>query len=523
MSITFNTALGLLSGLAGMVVGLATMLLVVWQAPTQRDNRLMVLYMASVAILGMTGMLLNIAVAARWDLSWPYRLFTLMIGVNSYISFIVATSYAEIRDRLPARLLITMGAIAVFVTVPLVFADQVVVLNGVTPDGLYIYSFVPTGVPFIILLMLYSLGALWVAWRYRQSRAGQLLAGYGLIVGANTLNLLPYIGAYSLDVLASALASLMFARAILQEQLFSPLARANAELAASNARLTVLSEGLQLTADELRRARDAAEAANIAKSKFLATMSHELRTPLTSIIGYSDLMRAQIEQSGSVNEADLETIGRAGYHLLRLINDVLDVAKIEAGKVELELSTFALRPLVDDLTRTMLPLASANGNTLAVRCGDEIGTIVSDPTRLRQILLNLLGNAVKYTEGGTITLGATRVATAALEWIIFAVADTGIGMTPEQTAMLFQTFTQADSSLTRKYGGAGLGLALSQGLCRMLGGEIRVTSAPGAGSTFYALIQADARLAEDPGALALWTDQAWQSYASARAGRRDGD
>lgn len=231
-----------------------------------------------------------------------------------------------------------------------------------------------------------------------------------------------------------------------------------------------------------QQAKAQAEEATATKSKFLANMSHELRTPLNAIIGYSEIL---IEESTELKVPslipDVQKIRGAGKHLLGLINNILDLSKVEAGKVELFLETFAIAPLMKEITDTLYPLLIKNHNHLIVNCSSEIGSMHSDVTKLRQSLFNLLSNASKFTENGTVTLTVERKGSG---WVTFAVSDTGIGMTPEQQTKLFQAFSQADVSTTRKYGGTGLGLAITQQFCKLLGGEIQVESALGQGTTF---------------------------------------
>jgi adenylate cyclase len=221
----------------------------------------------------------------------------------------------------------------------------------------------------------------------------------------------------------------------------------------------------------------------------------ELRTPLNAIIGVTEMLLEDAQVAAQPDQIEShERILRAGRHLLALINDILDLSKIEAGKLELSLESVPLAPLVEDVLATIRQLAAKNGNQVDVECPGNVGVIRADPTRLRQALLNLASNASKFTERGRIRIVVTRQPEdLGRDWVTMAVSDTGIGMTAEQTARLFEDFTQADASTTRKYGGTGLGLAISRRLCRMMGGDITVTSAPGQGSTFAIRLPADAR------------------------------
>jgi signal transduction histidine kinase/CheY-like chemotaxis protein len=236
---------------------------------------------------------------------------------------------------------------------------------------------------------------------------------------------------------------------------------------------------------EMRAAREAAEQHNRIKSQFLANMSHELRTPLTVILGYSEMLQEEAREAEQESMlADLDEIHSQGKHLLTLINDLLDMSKIEADKVALSPETFDLATMIRDVSVVIRPLVDKNTNTFEVHTSGELGTMHTDLTRIRQCLLNLLSNACKFTEKGTIRLAATRTAIAGEEWISFTVKDTGIGMTDEEVQKLFEPFTQADLSTTRKYGGTGLGLAITRRLCQLMGGDVSVASSPGRGSTF---------------------------------------
>jgi signal transduction histidine kinase len=226
------------------------------------------------------------------------------------------------------------------------------------------------------------------------------------------------------------------------------------------------------------------ELASENKSQFVSSVSHELRTPLNAIIGLTEMMVTNAARFGTEKALEpLKRVNAAGTHLLGLINQVLDLSKIEAGKLELAPEQVNLAPLIDEVIGTASELAKQNGNRLIVDAPDNLGQITADPMRLRQILLNLLSNACKFVKQGEVKLIARKAANGG-NWIELAVSDTGIGMTPGQQAKLFAEFTQADSLTARKFGGTGLGLAISRKLARMMGGDVTVASEPGKGSVF---------------------------------------
>jgi GAF domain-containing protein/DNA-binding response OmpR family regulator/anti-sigma regulatory factor (Ser/Thr protein kinase) len=252
--------------------------------------------------------------------------------------------------------------------------------------------------------------------------------------------------------------------------------------------------------EEIQQKSRQLEVASQHKSQFLANMSHELRTPLNAIIGVTEMLLEDARDFKREDEVEpLDRVLRAARHLLALINDILDLSKIEAGRMELHLESFPLAPVIDDVVKTMEPMARKNGNRTLVNCAADLGAVHADQIRLRQALLNLASNANKFTENGTVTIAARHEQGDQGEWVTVAVSDTGIGMNDEQMGRLFQEFSQADSSTTRKYGGTGLGLAISRHFCRMMGGDITVESTPGQGSTFTIRLPRIAQL-ERPGA-----------------------
>ncbi|HEY5997862.1 MAG TPA: ATP-binding protein [bacterium] len=268
--------------------------------------------------------------------------------------------------------------------------------------------------------------------------------------------------------------------------------------------LGTLADNLNRMSNELKSLYQQIETASRHKSDFLASMSHELRTPLNAIIGYSEMLTEEAEDRNQKDLIpDLQKIRASGKHLLVLINDILDLSKIEAGMIELSPESFDVAGLIEEVVDMVQPLIAKNANVLAINRPDDLGSMYADVTKVRQILFNLLSNACKFTEQGTITLDATRQEPGGGARLSLTVRDTGIGMTPEQMGLLFQPFWQADAQ-TRRYGGTGLGLAITRQFCSVMGGEIRVASAPGQGTTFTVTLPCSA--AARPGEALLPAD-----------------
>ena len=275
------------------------------------------------------------------------------------------------------------------------------------------------------------------------------------------------------------------------QQRDTALRGANEELKARTGELEKEILYRKQTQEELLKAKHIAEEASRAKSTFLANMSHELRTPLNAIIGYSEMLEEETRESGKSDSVqDLRKIQSAGKHLLSLINDVLDLSKIEAGKMGLHLENFEVAPLIDEMATTLTPAAAKNGNTIHVHVANTLGAMHADITKVRQILFNLLSNACKFTDHGTISVDVDESKVEGRDWIRFRVSDTGIGISAKQKENLFHEFSQADASIARKYGGTGLGLAITYRFVQLMKGRISVESAPGKGATFTVYLPA---------------------------------
>ena len=320
-----------------------------------------------------------------------------------------------------------------------------------------------------------------------------------LVLGMFTGNIAAFLGAYALNGMHFAeivplpqLASVGWISIFSATVYVSWMAIYYVSMIALRSELELEAERHRVTAVRLHQAKDLAEKANRARSIFLAKMSHELRTPLNAVIGYSELLLEEREADPANEEkvADLRRINAAGRHLLALVTDVLDLSRIESNTIELTAATFDLGGLIEEVVATVRPVVDQNGNQLVVKTPEPLGSITTDATKLRQALINLLSNAAKFTENGTVTLTTRRHEKVGGDWIEMQVQDTGIGIAKADLSKLFQDFGQATAGTSNKYGGTGLGLALSQKLCALMGGGISVDSELGRGSVFTLRIPA---------------------------------
>ena len=336
-------------------------------------------------------------------------------------------------------------------------------------------------------------------WARREGLVG--FAGYPLVLDAKLVGVMAMFTRHELSSSAlDALAAVADAVAlgIERKRAERELGRYTCDLEVAHDTQVQNAAQLATLVDRLRVTQQQAEAATRAKSDFLASMSHELRTPLNAIILYSELLQEEAEDKGHPAAIpDLQRIQSAGNHLLDLINGILDLSKIEAGKMSLSPEIFDVRDMVHELLDTVGPLVQKNENTLSVTYADDVGTMYADLMKTRQILLNLLGNATKFTRRGAITFDVRTCTIDGRISIVFTVTDTGVGMTTDQTEKIFDAFTQADVTTTRRYGGTGLGLAIVSRFCQLMGGAVSVDSSPGQGSCFIVHLPLEAMDVED--------------------------
>jgi signal transduction histidine kinase len=362
---------------------------------------------------------------------------------------------------------------------------SVACLTFVALYGSYYYGGVSS--PFLPWVLV----ALLLGFFYLRERPALLFGVYGINLSAFCIAYLAN-GGFAQRIPASGLSGVGILSVTCATIYTAMMAIYYASVVTSQSQLEQEVQRHLATAVKLSQAKDQAERANRAKSVFLAKMSHQLRTPLNAVIGYSEIL-LEDDELGSNGEhiSDLKRINSAGKHLLALVTNVLDLSKIDSQNVDLSLESFDLQPFVEEVADTCRSLVINNGNEFRIEYGEDLGTVTADPTRLRQALLNLLSNAGKFTKRGSVTLAVERERLPAGDWLKLAVRDSGIGISRDHVARLFTAFNQAEASTSSRYGGTGLGLALSQSLCRAMHGEITVESELGRGSCFTIEIPAE--------------------------------
>ena len=396
---------------------------------------------------------------------WLHRLMWVGIvwSIATILLSLLSTYYASIISA--TTLVVAFSILALVV-------GLYAAVNGNKPARYYLFAWV---------LLLFGLIA--IALRNFGVLPTNLITEYGMLWGSASEAILLSVA------LAARMRVMKEEKEAAQQQALENQQKAHAELKAMSQELEAANLNLEHRVHERTAALEASNRqladAKAATSSFLANMSHELRTPMNAVIGYSEMLHEELEEENQDKYLpDLAKIRAAGKHLLGMINEVLDLSKIEAGKMELFLEPVEVSTLITDVESTVAPLMEKRGNRLEVTYAKELGVIETDTTKLRQILLNLLSNAAKFTEAGLIDLNVWREADADGDWLNFAVRDSGIGMTQDQLAKVFEAFSQAETSTTRNFGGTGLGLTISKHFCEMLGGTLSVTSREGVGSTF---------------------------------------
>ncbi len=465
MTLSPLLVLGIVANMTSITVGLALLMLVLWQSHRQQTNLLFCLFLLAMIAGAVTGLVFRLSPVFGYDPTyWLYGL-GLALGAYGPLLFIFTGEFTAKGTR-PVRILYIVGIVLWLVTFWLMWQGRVITNVNPTLTGRTLFDLTPLGYTLVAILIAYEGLALANLVIHPTDRSRALIPAVLVLLAAAVGDLWPLIAHLPVNSVMTAISSIIMGRAILKFQLFDPVARLNRELADANQQMAITSR---------------------LKSEFLANMSHELRTPLNSIIGYTELVLDGLYGPLTDKQQDrLEKVHRNGRSLLALINDILDLSKIEAGRLELDRVPLNVHSLIDSVMATVQPQAEEKGLEIKRVLPHYLPSIVADENRFQQILLNLLSNAVKFTSHGEIVIAAgTSRDEQKLE---IQITDTGIGIAPESFELIFDEFRQVDSTSTREYGGTGLGLAISRRLARLHGGDILVESAVGKGSTFTVVL-----------------------------------
>lgn len=464
MSLPLLLVLGTVANIISLTLGMALLMLVLWQS-TQRSNLLFSIFLAAMITVAFSGLGFRYAPILHYDPKpWLY-LFATGIGAYGVSLFIFSTEFTGKTNRVV--LVLDLAGVLLWVVAAYMIWNGLIITNiNPTAEGVTLFDFTTAGYVIVGILIAFELVALITLLYKPTERSLALAPGAAVLLLAAILDLVPAIAHLPVNSVMTAISALIMGRQILNSQLFDPIRRLNQQLERKNEEL--------------------ADASKL-KSQFLANMSHELRTPLNSIIGYSELILDGMYGPLTEKQQDrLEKVHRNGKNLLALINDILDLSKIEAGRMELDLQEVAVPEVIEQVMSVVQPLAQEKGLILQSKIAPNLRPVKADPDRLRQIILNLLSNAVKFTAEGSVAVEAGVSSDG--RCLELKVIDSGIGIAPELHEVIFDEFRQADSTSTREFGGTGLGLAISRRLSRLHGGDIIVESASGKGSTFTVTI-----------------------------------
>lgn len=451
---------GAIANLISLTLGTSLLLLILWQS-RQKINLLFSVFLVAMIVGAFTGLIFRFAPLLGYD-SAPW-LFSVTAAIGAYgISLLIFTSEFTGKNSPFLRLLYVAGIIFWVTVVILLFQGKLITDVQGLPNGVTVFDATPFGYGLLGILIGFELIMLGNLLIKPTPLSLSLVPGAAILILAAALDFIPAISYLPVNSMLTAVAALLMGRQILKSQLFDPMRKINAELAVANREL---------------------QEASMLKSQFLANMSHELRTPLNSIIGYSELILDGMYGPLTEKQKDrLSKVHRNGQNLLALINDILDLSKIEAGRMSLEMKPMSLQPVIENVITVVYPISQEKGLKVAMDVRGTVPDAMADEFRLRQIFTNLVSNAVKFTAEGSVTiqLGVTPDNRC----VEVKVIDTGIGIKPEMQEVVFDEFRQADSTSTREYGGTGLGLAIARRFARLHGGDIRVQSEVGKGSTF---------------------------------------
>ncbi len=502
------TPIGIIVGILTLSLCIGLILVLMLQPRRGRSNHYLITFLFALVVWDLGNVMRNIPEMRILPEAPTFYLLVSGFGASSFALYWFTLSFCDINTTLSRRL--KWGAVGIYVIFfGLLWTGNILTDVRLASTDARGYTLQPLGWFGLGLIVSYAVIAFIYQWLSRNSRAKMLLLPTFFLIGAYVINAFDALSYTPADTIFVALSALVLGREVLRLELFSPLAEANQQMRVVNQDLRQAIIELSTERDKVKVLNEELSNASRYKSEFLANMSHELRTPLNSIVGYSELLLQNLYGPLSEKQRDrLEKVHRNGRNLLSIINDILDLSKIEAGRLDMSLTMTDLEPLIEEVLPTIEPQAQTKGLNLKVELQTRMPQILADPIRIRQILINLLSNAVKFTKEGNVTLQVCSILvkngqsnmmplpiTGWLSdgyWAIVSVSDTGIGIAPENQAEIFEEFKQIDSSTSREFEGTGLGLAITKRLVEMHNGRIWLKSVLGVGTTFFVALPAEA-------------------------------